>query len=102
MSEEEIAKEFGKIKQMDYRIFENERNFETFKEYYYDIHEVYYDEQNNIFAWTVEPVTPYFEYFSDIERYQDGFIEALSKKIVKYDEETETLVELDKYIKNIK
>ena len=116
---EDLAKDFDGG-YFNYRIVEKEYKWknnsnldeETIKRYkldepeiYYEIHEVYYNGKNEIVAWTTNPISIYFETYYDIRDTINHIKKAASTKILKLVEDEngdDSLIELDKYIKDIK
>ncbi len=74
-------------------------------EYYYEIHEVYYNGKDEIIAWSENPMHLYFETDYDIKE-EIKHIKRASKakilKLIKNENGDDSLIELDKYIKDIK
>ena len=101
----------------NYRIIEKESRF-TYKdgkyagktrvELYYEIHEIYYDGDGNPVAWSADPMRIYFQEKGDPKYYIKRIREACKHKIFKIEEyiddngeKCETLVKLDKRIKDL-
>lgn len=88
----------------NYRIVEKTRTYKTtdkeIQETYYDIHEVYYDGKGKIIAWTQDPMTIYFENYSDVKFYIKAIKDASKKEILKI--ENNKLISTNKYMKDIK
>lgn len=106
---EELAESFNRG-YFNFRLIEKETRWTDADnkekiEYYYEIHDVYYNDKDEIVAWSEEPTSLYLEYGSDVEDLINHITEASSKKILKIikdsDDEDE-LIELNKYIKDIK
>ena len=95
-------------------IWENNSNFteEEIKEYkldepelYYEIHEVYYNGKDEIVAWTENPISIYFEDYYDVKDMIKHIKNSTKHKILKLianEDGGEELIELNKYMKNIK
>ena len=106
---EELAESFDDG-YFNYRIIEKEIQWadvegENHIEYYYELYEVYYNSKNEIIAWTENPVPLCFEEDSDIDTVIIHINEARKKKILKLlreDSDNEELIELDKYMRDIK
>ena len=108
----ELAETFSGTKggYFNYRIIETEEHWMDadnldHKEYHYEIYEVYYNGLNEIIAWTQEPVSLYFDNNEDVKNMLRHIIEAANKKILKIKvnkDKEEELIELNKYIKDIK
>lgn len=94
----------------NYRIIEKERewtNLDGKKEIdtYYEIHEVYYKANGNIWSWSENPDTLYFETIYDVRDTLKAIKKAAKMPILKLvtDEEGDQHLEkTNKYIKNIK
>lgn len=77
----------------NYRILEKDTN--DYK--YYEIHEVYYDADGKIIAWTENPVDLYIESISDINFLMKKFKKAAKKTVLRID--NEDLVDTGTYLK---
>lgn len=77
----------------NYRVIE--KGTEDYK--YYEIHEVYYDVDGNIIAWTENPVNLYIETVSDIKSLMKRFKKAVKKPILRID--GEELINTGTYLK---
>ena len=77
----------------NYRVIE--KGTEDYK--YYEIHEVYYDGEGKIIAWTENPVDLYIEAVADIKFLMKRFKKAAKKPILRI--EDEDLVNTGKYLK---
>ena len=77
----------------NYRILEKGNN--DYK--YYEIHEVYYDADGKIIAWTENPVDLYIESISDIKFLMKKFKKAAKKTVLRID--NEDLVDTGTYLK---
>lgn len=105
---EDLANDF-KGGYFNYRMIEKEDKWtglegEELVEYFYEIHEVYYDDNDNIVAWTENPIHLYFNNNEDVKTEIKHIKDAANKKLLKLikDGENEKLIELDKYIRDIK
>lgn len=108
---EEIAESFGNDNgYFNYRIIEREEHWTDVDnldqvEYFYEIYEVYYNGLDEIIAWTQEPISLSFENNQDVKDMIGHIIEAANKKILKVKinkDKQEELIELNKYIRDIK
>jgi methionyl-tRNA formyltransferase len=54
-------------------------------ETYYQIHEVYYDDDGKINGWTKLPISPYAESTDELRQELQRFMEALNKPILRED-----------------
>lgn len=94
----------------NYRIIEKEDKWTDldgveWTEYYYEIHEVYYNGKDEIIAWTENPINVYFETYSDVRDTINHIKKASNAKILKLitkEDGDEELIELDTYMKDIK
>ena len=95
----------------NYRIFEHTDYWKGIdgkecSETWYDIHEVYYDGNGNIWSWTQDGMKLYFESFKDLKETIKSIKKACKHSILKVipasDMEDETIEDTHKYIKNIK
>ena len=98
----------------NYRLIEKEDKWTggDNKEYYskyFVIHEVYYDGNNEVFAWTEEPIKLYFQVGDDIKILNKRLKKASKLPILKVikekdedNEEIEKLVSTNKYLKDYK
>ena len=77
----------------NYRVLE--KGSEDYK--YYEIHEVYYDADGKIIAWTENPVDLHIEAVADIKFLMKRFKKAAKKPILRI--EDEELVDTGKYLK---
>jgi hypothetical protein len=77
----------------NYRVIE--KGSEDYK--YYEIHEVYYDADGKIIAWTENPVDLHIEAVADIKFLMKRFKKAAKKPILRI--EDEELVDTGKYLK---
>lgn len=77
----------------NYRILEKGTN--DYK--YYEIHEVYYDADGKIIAWTENSVDLYIESISDINFLMKKFKKAAKKTVLRID--NEDLVDTGTYLK---
>ena len=105
---EELAESF-EGGYFNYRIIEKEDKWIDLDnkeqiEYFYEIHEVYYNGKDEIIAWTENPISIYFETYNDIRDTINHIKKAANNKILKLikEDEEEKLIELDKYMKDIK
>ena len=107
---EELAKSFGTGGYFNYRIIEREEHWTDANnldqiEYFYEVYEVYYNDLDEIIAWAQEPISLSFENNQDVKDMIGHIIEAANKKILKIKinkDKQEELVELNKYIRDIK
>lgn len=77
----------------NYRVIE--KGSEDYK--YYEIHEVYYDADGKIIAWTENPVDLHIEAISDINFLMKRFKKAAKKTVLRID--GEDLVDTGRYLK---
>ena len=77
----------------NYRVLE--KGTDDYK--YYEIHEVYYDADGKIVAWTENPVDLYIESISDIKFLMKSFKKAAKKTVLRIDDED--LVDTGTYLK---
>ena len=77
----------------NYRILEKKNEYHT----YYEIHEVYYDKDGNIIAWTENPVDLYLESISDLKFLMKRFKKAAKKPILRI--EGDDLINTGTYLK---
>lgn len=77
----------------NYRVLE--KGSEDYK--YYEIHEVYYDADGKIIAWTENPVDLYIEAVSDINFLMKRFKKAAKKTILRKD--GDDLIDTGTYLK---
>ena len=77
----------------NYRVLE--KGTDDYK--YYEIHEVYYDADGKIIAWTENPVDLYIESISDIKFLMKEFKKAAKKTVLRID--GEDLVDTGTYLK---
>lgn len=108
---EELAETFGTGRcYFNYRIIEREEHWTDADnldqvEYFYEIYEVYYNSLDEIIAWTQESVSLSFENSQDVKDMIRHIIEATNKKILKIKinkDKQEKLIEINKYIRDIK
>ena len=77
----------------NYRVLE--KGSEDYK--YYEIHEVYYDADGKIIAWTENPIDLHIEAVSDIKFLMKRFKKAAKKTVLRID--GEDLVDTGTYLK---
>lgn len=77
----------------NYRVLE--KGTDDYK--YYEIHEVYYDADGKIIAWTENPVDLHIEAISDIKFLIKRFKKAVKKTVLRID--GEDLVDTGTYLK---
>lgn len=77
----------------NYRVLE--KGTDDYK--YYEIHEVYYDADGKIVAWTENPVDLYINAISDIKFLMKRFKKAAKKTVLRID--GEDLVDTGTYLK---
>lgn len=77
----------------NYRVLE--KGTDDYK--YYEIHEVYYDADGKIIAWTENPVDLYIEAVADIKFLMKRFKKAVKKTVLRID--GEDLVDTGRYLK---
>ena len=77
----------------NYRVLEKGTN--DYK--YYEIHEVYYDADGKIIAWTENPVDLHIEAVADIKFLMKRFKKAAKKTVLRID--NEDLVDTGTYLK---
>lgn len=77
----------------NYRVIEKSNGYYI----YYEIHEVYYDKNEEIIAWTENPVDLYFEDFRSLKLLTKRFKKAGRKTILKI--ENDDLIDTGKYLK---
>lgn len=77
----------------NYRVLE--KGTDDYK--YYEIHEVYYDADGKIIAWTENPVDLHIEAISDINFLMKRFKKAVKKTVLRID--GEGLVDTGTYLK---
>lgn len=72
----------------------------------YEIYEVYYNEKNEIIAWTAEPMNLFFQSFNDYKMILHRIKNAVKRPILRLEdfkeEDNEKLIETNKYLKDIK
>ena len=94
----------------NYRIIQKTTSYKLssdklISETFYEIHEVYYSEKNEIIAWSQEPISMYFQNYNDYKTILKQFKKATKYPILKLEtikeDNTEKLIETDKYLKNI-
>ena len=95
----------------NYRLFENETKWKDISskehtEYYYDIHEVYYNAKGEIWAWSENPMSLSFEEYNDLKEVSKQIKRACKHSILKIvpasDTENEEIIDTGKYLKDIK
>lgn len=95
----------------NYRIIQKTNSYKLssdkiISETYYEIHEVYYNEKNEIVAWSQEPMSIYFQNYNDYVITLKQIKKAIKYPILKLEgsekENTEKLIETNKYLKDIK
>lgn len=69
----------------NYRFIEKEYTSKTYKEIYYDIHEVFYNSKGEIVAWSTDPAPFCCENYKDFKIYLKQIKQASKKTILKYD-----------------
>lgn len=81
------------------------KNNKKISESYYDIHEIYYNEKNEIIAWSEEPMQLNIQSYNDYKTIIKQIKKASKYKILKLEkleDKSEKLLETNLYIKNIK
>ena len=94
----------------NYRIIEKRKDWEgvdkkTYTDIYYEIHEVYYSGKGEIWGWTQNPMSLWFEDGFDAKQSIKHIKKAMKHTILRLDTKEdgdETLVDTGKYIKHIK
>lgn len=89
----------------NYRIVEKNKTYlgndgELTTDTWYDIHEIFYTKSGTIIGMSENPATLYMESYSDLKNEIKHIKEASKKKILTI--EKDKLVEINKYIKDIK
>ena len=77
----------------NYRVLE--KGTDDYK--YYEIHEVYYDADGKIIAWTENPIDLHIESVADIKFLMKRFKKAVKKTVLRID--GEDLVDTGRYLK---
>ena len=77
----------------NYRVIE--KGSEDYK--YYEVHEVYYDADGKIIAWTENPIDLHIEAVADIKFLMKRFKKAVKKTVLRID--GEDLVDTGRYLK---
>lgn len=72
---------------VEYYSNENPGNFDIPEEekYFYHIHEVYYDEEGNIQAWSENPDHPFGLTDNELKEDLNKMLEAFNKPVLKFD-----------------
>lgn len=94
----------------NYRIIEKTNTWEgvdkkTYTDTYYEIHEVYYNGRAEIWGWTQNPMSLWFEDGFDAKQSIKNIKKAMKHTILKLttkENGDETLIDTGKYIKHIK
>lgn len=75
----------------NYRVIEKDgflpRELQTYKNEkvtFYEIHEVYYDNEGNITMFSADPISPYGDDLDDLAKDLEKIKEALKKPVLKY------------------
>ena len=75
----------------NYRVIEKDgflpRELQTYKNKkvtFYEIHEVYYDNEGNISMFSADPISPYGDDLDDLAKDLEKIKEALKKPVLKY------------------
>ena len=77
----------------NYRILQKSNGYYI----YYEIHEVYYDKDGKIIAWSENPVDLYFECTKDLKFLMKKFKRATKRTILRV--EDDDLIDTKKYLK---
>ena len=81
----------------NYRIFKTLEDYgNNHKSFLYSVHEVYYDDDGTISAWTEREISPYGETFDEISKSMEMMAIALSKPVLFLDRLSGQLIEESK------
>lgn len=78
----------------NYRVLRHSHKSMHGDEHYYSIHEVYYEKDGSIHAWSANPVSVGGETFAEIHAELDRMRNALNRPVLTESSDGKTLVEL--------